>query len=331
MHVVEEVRHRVLGTRSSRRHLEPHVARFKGTITPQHNDGPKEVASLPKVYQSIGTIQRVSATKLEITELPVRVWTEDYKKFLYKLVLDGSIKEVREGHSTDDILFTVTATNQQIDDQEKIGLVDFYRLKSNISLTNMHAFDQHSVIHKYLSPEEIIDAHYPVRYDAYRKRKQSLEHLLLSEEVRSRSKSNFIQDILNGVFDILPSNRPGGRSEHEIALELKSRGYPEEMDIKSLLTIDVLSSGKNHSHHSINRNNNHVVIGNTDAKYDYTYLLDMPINSLTKERSIRLKQRADEASAELSSLRAKSIKDLWLSDLDKISQAYRTLKAEHQK
>lgn len=317
MHVVEEVRHRVLGTRSPRRHLEPYVAGFKGTIIPpQHNDDSQQqqqqVASTPKVYQSIGTIQRVGTTKLEITELPVRVWTEDYKKFLYKLVLDGSIKEVKEGHSTDDILFTVTATNQQIDDQEKQGLVDFYRLKSNISLTNMHAFDQHSVIHKYHSPEEIIDAHYPVRYEAYRRRKQSLEHLLLIEEVRSRSKSNFIQDILNGVFDILPSNRSGGRSEHEIALELKSRGYPEEMEIKS-----------------INKSNNHVVIHNTDAKYDYSYLLDMPINSLTEERSTRLKQRADEASAELSSLRGKSIKDLWLSDLDKITQAYSTLKAEH--
>lgn len=294
------------------------MAGFKGTIIPpQHNDDSQQqqqqqVASTPKVYQSIGTIQRVGTTKLEITELPVRVWTEDYKKFLYKLVLDGSIKEVKEGHSTDDILFTVTATNQQIDDQEKQGLVDFYRLKSNISLTNMHAFDQHSVIHKYHSPEEIIDAHYPVRYEAYRRRKQSLEHLLLIEEVRSRSKSNFIQDILNGVFDILPSNRSGGRSEHEITLELKSRGYPEEMEIKS-----------------INKNNNHVVIDNIDAKYDYSYLLDMPINSLTEERSIRLKQRADEASAELSSLRAKSIKDLWLSDLDKITQAYSTLKAEH--
>lgn len=295
------------------------MAGFKGTIIPpQHNDDSQQqqqqqqVASTPKVYQSIGTIQRVGTTKLEITELPVRVWTEDYKKFLYKLVLDGSIKEVKEGHSTDDILFTVTATNQQIDDQEKQGLVDFYRLKSNISLTNMHAFDQHSVIHKYHSPEEIIDAHYPVRYEAYRRRKQSLEHLLLIEEVRSRSKSNFIQDILNGVFDILPSNRSGGRSEHEIALELKSRGYPEEMEIKS-----------------INKSNNHVVIHNTDAKYDYSYLLDMPINSLTEERSTRLKQRADEASAELSSLRGKSIKDLWLSDLDKITQAYSTLKAEH--
>jgi len=313
MDVVEEVRHRILGTRSSRRWLEPYVARFKGTIIAAQPGDDTQQVSPPKIYQSIGTIQRVSATKLEITELPVRVWTEEYKKFLYKLVLDGSIKEVKEGHSTDDILFTVTATKLQIDDQERLGLVDYYRLKSNISLNNMHAFDQQSIIHKYHSPEEIIDAHYPVRYEAYKRRKQSLEHLLHMEEVRSRSRSNFILDILRGVFDIL-----GGRSEQDIALELKSRGYPEEMEIHSLHPIDQSSPGNNHSHHSISKIN---------TKYDYSYLLDMPINSLTSERSHRLKQRADEANAVLTSLRAKSIADLWLSDLDKISQAYYALKA----
>ena len=58
---------------------------------------------------------------------------------------------------------------------------------------------------------------------------------------------------------------------------------------------------------------------------DYSYLLDMPIQSLTQTRCVLLSKQAEEARARLVELESKSPEALWLHDLDKLLPALRAL------
>ena len=56
---------------------------------------------------------------------------------------------------------------------EEQGLLEFFKLTSKLTTTNMICFDFDGKIKKYDSPEEIIEDFYPVRLSYYQKRKVS--------------------------------------------------------------------------------------------------------------------------------------------------------------
>jgi DNA topoisomerase-2 len=54
---------------------------------------------------------------------------------------------------------------------EEQGLLEFFKLTSKLTTSNMICFDFEGKIRKYDSPEEIIEEFYPVRLAYYQKRK----------------------------------------------------------------------------------------------------------------------------------------------------------------
>jgi DNA topoisomerase-2 len=54
------------------------------------------------------------------------------------------------------------------------GLEKFFKLTTTINTSNMIAFDRNGKIHKYESPEEILEEFYPLRLEYYQKRKVCL-------------------------------------------------------------------------------------------------------------------------------------------------------------
>merc|ERR1719474_665052 len=62
----------------------------------------------------------------------------------------------------------------------------------------------------------------------------------------------------------------------------------------------------------------------------YEYLLKMPISSLTKEKVAQLLRLQEETEHEVNSLRKKSVKDLWRSDLDELEQHLDEYRAEFE-
>ena len=67
---------------------------------------------------------------------------------------------------------------------EAQGLLEFFKLTSKLTTTNMICFDFDGKIKKYDSPEEIIEEFYPVRLSYYQKRKVCLFLLHLSQYCR---------------------------------------------------------------------------------------------------------------------------------------------------
>lgn len=67
--------------------------------------------------------------------------------------------------------FVVTMTEKGMEQAEKQGFHEFFKLTTKVSTANMVCFDFDSKIKKYSAAEEIIEDFYPRRLAYYQKRK----------------------------------------------------------------------------------------------------------------------------------------------------------------
>jgi DNA topoisomerase-2 len=91
----------------------------------------------------------------EITELPIGTWTEDFRE-----ALDKSGVEYADT-STDTHIHIVA---KEVPDK---------LMEGKLKLTNMHAFNHKGVIHKYATPNEILEEYCAVRLELYETRRQT--------------------------------------------------------------------------------------------------------------------------------------------------------------
>lgn len=281
-------------------------------------------------------------------ELPCGNWTDDYKRHLCQLVEKDEIKSFSEEHTTRHVHFTIIPTAQYIDSPEQ--LIEKLKLKSNISLQNMVAFDANGALKRYQSPEQIIDDFFPVRLRGYDSRKQALMKRLVRDEAIARNKSQFVAQIISGQLDIFQftasskqpvtastttnkdnnktaatttgKTTPRGLSEVEIASKLIQAGFLSQSQIDSLSENN--QNKQNESVISMNFKDTKVIEGERE-KPDFSYLLDMSIHSLTETKFESLRQQADTAAMRLKELQNQSAADLWLRDLDALEVALKSI------
>jgi DNA topoisomerase-2 len=120
-----------------------------------------------KVYGSYGIVAfGKRKNTLEITELPVGIWTDDYKEWLENQCSDSKksgIKSYKNNSTESTVHFTVTI---QPDSRSKVvtayksndlvALKEYLKLTSQLSYKNMHAFGIDGAIHRYEHPHDII-------------------------------------------------------------------------------------------------------------------------------------------------------------------------------
>lgn len=129
-----------------------------------------------------GIINKIDATTVEITELPIKKWTQDYKEMLEEWVngtdkVPATVKDYKEYHTDTTVHFVVQMTEKALADAEKDGLEKHFKLASQITTSNMVCFDMNGKIRKYSSAEEILEDFYPKRMEAYVVRKVSTHWL----------------------------------------------------------------------------------------------------------------------------------------------------------
>ena len=121
-------------------------------------------------------------------------------------------------------------------------------------------------------------------------------------------KVQFIEDIINKKIKI--NNVP----KAELIEQLTTKKYP--MMLNSVLyNQEGLESLKKSDRDS--------------ASYDY--LIKLPIYSLTKEKIEELKAEKDKLLKQLASLDAKTVKQLWLDDLEVFEKEYKTFMNNYYK
>lgn len=162
--------------------IHPWYPNFKGKI----------VKTGDTSYNCYGC-HKVLEGRLEVTELPINRWTNDYKEFLDSLIDDKIISY--ENHSTEDKVHfkirmkTSGYTTEMIQKQ--------FKLVSTLNTSNMHLFDSNGHIRKYNNTSEIMNEFVKVRLKYYDMRKTHQLKKMNTDLTILEQKARFISMIVN--------------------------------------------------------------------------------------------------------------------------------------
>jgi len=274
--------------------ISPWYKGFQGSIVPSESEDKSG-------YEVAGIAKRSSPTSIEVTELPVRRWTQDYKEFLTKLVdADGEgdkgsrIDDFQEYHTENTVHFTLNGTRTQINALEAEGLEKALKLRSSLSINNVVFFDADGKIKKYNSELELLAEFAELRLKYYQKRKDFHADRLRREKELLDAKVRFVLMVIRG--ELIVSNR----KKTELLQDLRTNGFKAYHEIFSKEPTGATSSDA------------------AEKGGAFDYLLGMPIWSLTMERVEKLKQEMKNKTDELTSLEKTTIQEMWEQDLDAI-------------
>lgn len=142
---------------------------------------------------------------MEITELPVGRWTQDYKEFLDTL-LDTKVSSY-ENHSTEDKVRFVLKLEPKCAKMGRSDILKTFKLTTGISTRNMHLFDSNGHIKKYGSPLEIIEEFVSTRMEFYRRRKEHIVTNLQKTLQILENKVRFIKMVTNDELVIFKKKK----------------------------------------------------------------------------------------------------------------------------
>jgi len=264
-------------------------------------------------YITEGTLTITSKSSLSITELPVGVWTSDYKEYLVKMLKKGEIKSFTENHTTSAVSFDVKVNMAKLTRLMKGDIHKTFKLRNSLSTRNMHAFTPDMDIVRYKSPRDIADAFFPIRLGLYADRKSVLESNMEYSTTLMRNKARFIQAVSTNDIDLL-----NGKKSKDATIALLG-----EMEFVKQSDLEVIKSNNTVA----TRRALNAVVANEELEQDphtldpskeYDYLLSMPLSSLTAEKIEALNNEAAKMDAKMEELKNTSVVELWKSDLDKL-------------
>ena len=134
-----------------------------------------EVTGSADKFKFNGIIKQTGDNEVEITELPIRTWTQDFKDKLEEIIkadkTPSFIKDYKDYNTHTKVHFIIQLEDKHAKKVIEEGLEEKFKLSKQVSTSNMVAFDAEGRITKYDSPEDILRAFYTVRIKFYEKRK----------------------------------------------------------------------------------------------------------------------------------------------------------------
>lgn len=259
----------------------------------------------------------LSSKSFEITELPIRVWTQTYKESVLETFLNGTekmpafINDYKEYHTDATVKFIVTMNEDNLRKTLDGGLHKTFKIQSTMSTTSMVLFDANGCLRKYETPEDILREFFPLRLETYSKRKKYYEGILEAETLKIENQARFILEKNDRIL-VMENIR-----KKEFVAQLIKRNYdsdPVKVWKKKYAEKDedVASSDSDEDEDS-------------DKKYDFDYLIDMSMRSMLREKVEELTKLRDQKKTELNKLRGSSPEDLWEEDLTAFLEELKTL------
>jgi len=258
----------------------PYYLGFKGTI--QKND--------KDIYESKGVYTWLDDTTVEISELPVGFWTEDYKEFLESIILNNqfNLKSFESHYTAKNVKFILKFTpgsrtlyGNSDKFQNNFKLVS----SKNLSVNNMHLYSSSGAIKKYKGTSDIIKEWAKVRILKYYERKNHQVKNLQKEYNILSAKIRFILDVIAGKIKI--------------------------MNIK----LDVIAEKLNELNYPKIYKDSDNSIDDNELIKGYNYLIKMPISQLTLDRKIILEKEVEDLKNKLDKLKQTNIEKIWLNEL----------------
>ncbi|DBB17682.1 TPA: hypothetical protein ACH3X3_002722 [Trebouxia sp. C0006] len=287
--------------------MQPWYRSFSGQIM----EVPSKTAG--KSYNLNGVVSQRDATTLEVTELPIRKWTQDYKEFLETLIkpedksAPALLEEYKEYHTDTEVHFQLFFTAAKL--QEVLsggGPHQKLKLIGKASIGNMMLFGPDGLIKRYETPQDILLEFFHVRMQFYHKRRAFLIQAAGVEQMRCNNKTRFILAVVASKLKV--SNR-------------------KRADIEEQLVSDGFDKMPNRGATALTGPPTQDSIEDTSG-CSYDYLLSMPIQNLTIEKVEKLKAEAASQEAEVARLHGTTVQQLYLQDLDAFSEAYEAWEAD---
>ncbi|XP_076055867.1 DNA topoisomerase 2 isoform X2 [Oratosquilla oratoria] len=279
--------------------MKPWFKNFRGTI--EYIDNQRFVCN--------GEVSILSSNKVEITELPIRTWTQMYKETVLETMLHGSdktppaISDYKEYNTDTTVKFVVSMTEDRLAKAEEEGLHKLLKLQSTIGLTTMVVFDACGVLRRYDTVEQIMQEFFTLRMKFYGLRKNYLVGMLEAEASRLSNQARFILEKCDGRLTV------ENKKKKDMIAELERKGYDSD-PVKAWKTKQdregALEEDMNEEEEEDEA---------AEAKLNYDYLLGMPMWNLTKEKKDEILKNRDLKLQELKGLRDKTPEDIWFEDL----------------
>jgi DNA topoisomerase II len=151
--------------------MQPWFRGFSGEVTPLG----------PDRFKFSGIIKELGEKEIEITELPIRMWTQDFKDKLEEIIkaekVPSFIKDYKDYNTHTKVHFVIQMEEKHMKAALSEGLEEKFKLSRTLGTTNLVAFDPEGRITKYQTVEDILKEFYSIRLKYYEKRKVS-PHLL---------------------------------------------------------------------------------------------------------------------------------------------------------
>ncbi|EDW78045.1 uncharacterized protein Dwil_GK24224 [Drosophila willistoni] len=284
-------------------------------------------------YVHTGNIQMLPGDRIEITELPLGVWTQTYKENVLEVLSNGTdkvkavVSEYREYHTDTTVRFVVSFAPGEFNRlrSEEGGFYRVFKLTSSLSTNQMHAFDQSNCLRRFPSSIDILKEFYTLRVEYYCRRKDYLVGQLTAQADRLSDQARFILEKCEKTLVVENKQRKA------MCEELAKRGYRPDPVKEWQRSIKLEDAEKDEEEDEGEEAGEAAASGSKKVKKEvdpekafkkltdvkkFDYLLGMSMWMLTEEKKNELLKQRDSKLSELDNLMKKTPQLLWLDDLD---------------
>lgn len=289
-------------------------------------------------YIHSGNIQLLPDRRIEITELPVGTWTQNYKENVLEALSNGTekikaiISDYREYHTDTTVRFVVSFAPGEFERllNEEGGFHRVFKLSSSISTNQMHVFDKNNCLRRFPTPNDILHEFYELRLEYYVRRKDYLVGQLTAQADRLSDQARFILEKCEKKLVIENKQRkvmidelvkrgyrpdPVKEWQRRIKLEDAEGNDDEEEEEEEQVAPKAGAGSKVKKEVDAEKAFQKL----TDVK-KFDYLLGMSMWMLTEERKNELLKQRDAKMTELDNLMKKTPHHLWMDDLDALEE-----------
>ncbi|EDX05512.1 Top2 [Drosophila simulans] len=151
-------------------------------------------------YVQTGNLQILHGNRLEISELPVGVWTQNYKENVLEALSNGTekvkavVSEYKEYHTDTTVRFVISFAPGEFERirAEEGGFHRVFKLTTTLSTNQMHAFDQNNCLRRFPTAIDILKEFYKLRREYYARRRDFLVGQLTAQADRLSDQARFI-------------------------------------------------------------------------------------------------------------------------------------------
>lgn len=313
----------------------PYYRGFKGSITKI-----KDCSWLVK-----GVFESDSKNKtITITEIPFTTSIDDFEFMLSNMVVGSTANPVTnkkkgkgrvalhskdrkkkyteylksfDSESTDNtpkfiLYFTEENFTNLLSGIDKNGLTKFeteFKMATTISCPNtLNFYNEHKKLVSFKSIESILEYFVKFRLTKYNERYNYLLEDLQIKANEISIKTRFISDIINEKIEIR------NQRKQKVLERLEKLKYPKVHNVKK--------TGGKLRHIVLTEKQYNKLSEHEKQECNYDFLFSMDLLRLTTEKIKELEEERDQIMKELETLKEKTGKDLWLSDLDDLVKEY---------